>query len=171
MESAFIPQRWDNYNRGVSYNNFKGALLRAGGAAIVANYLGRRNNMPNLRRVYSRKRTRSGTIKFRPSRPSLRMARRGKGMTSGRGVTFEHDRQFIYKKKRMPRFKKRRWKRFVKNVQFMGAKSLGTRTVVFNSQYTNFTATYVFQLATDVNLYSGQSADLWRNDINNIGLL
>lgn len=55
--------------------------------------------------------------------------------TSGRGVTFEHDRQMIYRKKRMPRNKKKRWRKFTGKVNAVAERSWGARTVIFNKSF------------------------------------
>lgn len=44
------------------------------------------------------------------------------------------DNRLIYRKKSMPRKKKRRWRAFVKKINFIEEKELGTRTVLFNDQ-------------------------------------
>lgn len=61
--------------------------------------------------------------------------------TSGQGVTTQYDQKRIYRKRRMPRFRKRRWRRFVKRVNAVAEKELGTRTVLFNqsTQFQNTT--------------------------------
>lgn len=66
---------------------------------------------------------------------------RQKTTRSGQGVTTQHDRRHIYSKRRQPLFKRRRWGRFVKKVQAVAERDLGTRTVVFNKAiaYTNTT--------------------------------
>lgn len=97
--------------------------------------------------------------------------RRKKVMTTGRGVTSEHDRQFIYRKKRMSRGRKRRWRGFKRKVNAVAEKNLGSRTVVFNRSIAptnNNTARHnIFNVA----LYSNQSTDSWMNDLNNISQL
>lgn len=55
-----------------------------------------------------------------------------KYVQSGFGVTEQHDARMVYKKKRMPRRRKRVWKRFVRKVNFVAEKELGTQTVIFN---------------------------------------
>lgn len=49
-------------------------------------------------------------------------------------TTTQYDTTTQYRYKRMPRRKKRIWKKFVKKVQAVEQKSLGTKTVLFNSQ-------------------------------------
>lgn len=89
----------------------------------VQNYIrGRQKSMPSR----LRKRKRGQSYKRRSSR---RYARK---FTGGNGITKEHDRANIYRKRKMPRFKKRRWKRFSKKVLAVSEKDMGTQTVVFN---------------------------------------
>jgi len=64
---------------------------------------------------------------------SMTMTRRGRGRTSGRGITTQYDRSLIYRKRRMPRWRKRSWRRFNKKVLAVSEKDLGSRTVVRNS--------------------------------------
>lgn len=120
---------------------------------------------------YGRKRTRSGKFKLKGYFRSSRSTARRSGMTSGRGLTFEHDRQRIYRKKSMPRFKKRRWKRFVKKVKYIGETNLGSRTVVFNTAYGFTVNTAGQQIVTDVCLYPCQSSSVRHNDLNNLSRL
>lgn len=56
------------------------------------------------------------------------------GLTSGRGVTQEHDRIRVYGRRRMPRRKKARWVRFKKKVFSVAEKELGLQTVMFNQK-------------------------------------
>lgn len=100
--------------------------------------------------------------------------RKRRGITSGRGLTFEHDRQFIYRKKRMPRRKRRRWLRFGRKVRAVSDNSLGTRTVVFNAQKFQSTATAGDQLVWNACLYGWDSTDtqqVWHNDLRYIANL
>lgn len=57
---------------------------------------------------------------------------RGRHVRSGQGVTNQHDRSRVYRKRGMPRFKKRSWKRFSRKVNAVAEKSLGSKTIVFN---------------------------------------
>ena len=78
-------------------------------------------NMPRRRKRSSAYRRRQFRRKYRK-------------FTGGRGITKEHDRTNIYRKKSMPRFKKRRWRRFSKKVYAVSEKEMGTQTVVYNDQ-------------------------------------
>lgn len=56
-----------------------------------------------------------------------------KRITSGSGVTAQHDSRVVYRKKWMPKYKKRPWKKFTRKVQAVLNKSLASKTIVFNS--------------------------------------
>jgi hypothetical protein len=113
------------------------------------------------------RRNRSARKIQRRYRMYLRMKR--KKPTSGRGVTFEHDRQFIYGLKTMPRKKKMRWRKFNRKVNAVSEKDLGSRTVVFNKSVTFDNNTDGDQLLADCALYSGVSASkTYFNDLKNI---
>ncbi|AJP36444.1 putative capsid protein [Avon-Heathcote Estuary associated circular virus 18] len=58
-----------------------------------------------------------------------------KRQTSGRGVTFQRDQELIYRKRRMPRKRRRRWKNFIRKSVAASEKTLGSRTVVRNQQF------------------------------------
>ena len=55
-----------------------------------------------------------------------------KRQTSGLGVTQQHDRRMVYRKRRMSRRLKRRWRNFSRKVLSVSEKDLGSRTVVRN---------------------------------------
>lgn len=57
-----------------------------------------------------------------------------KMVSAGRGITNQYDRALIYKKRRMPRRKRKIWKRFKRKVYAVSEKSLGTKTVLFNTR-------------------------------------
>ena len=77
--------------------------------------------------------------------------RRGGG---SRGVTGHYDKANIYGRKRMPYARKRRWVQFVRKVQAVQHKSLGTNSVVYNSKYTDSTVVDA-QYANAAVLYGG----------------
>ncbi|WP_445772244.1 hypothetical protein [Rheinheimera sp.] len=91
--------------------------------------------------------------------------------TTGIGVTNEHDRQRVYSKRRMPYRKKRRWRRFVRKINYIAEKELGTRTVVFNRTVTKANSSADQQLNFTVALYGNKSTLSDMNDINNISAL
>jgi len=117
------------------------------GGGLLANYL--RNPTPynnavtsmarfarrgfNQMRSFSRQRG-ARQSRFQSNRKSFRGQK--KFMRSGGGVTTQHDRAFVYRKKSMPRSKKRGWQKFKRKVLAVSEKSLGSRTVVYNDQVT-----------------------------------
>jgi len=124
-----------------------------------------------------RMRTRSGRS-YRAGQSAARRSRfrqartvRSKRTTGGRGVTQEHDRQFIYRKKSMPYGKKRRWKQFKRKIQAVSEKELGSRTVLFNKLHTAENTTNGNQLVTTFGLYTNKSTDSLNNDLNAISTL
>jgi hypothetical protein len=92
-----------------------------------------------------------------------------KSTTSGRGVTFEHDRQFIYGHKKMPSRKKRRWVRFKRKVNAISEKELGTRTVLMNTGITETNTTPNNQGLANFSLYSLGGAASYMSDLQYIG--
>lgn len=97
-----------------------------------------------------------------------RLMARSTGILGGQNA----DQRLIYRRKRMPRFKRRVWARFVKKVNAVDERDLGTRTVLFNSKinqsYTNGDkqGTLGLALYPFVNTVNG-----WYNDLNEIGQL
>jgi len=84
-----------------------------------------------------------------------------RNITSGIGTTTQYDRKLIYRKKYMPRYKKRRWRAFIKKVNAVTDKDLGSRTVVrndqINSQITMSTANEAVQQAFSLSLYGNEA--------------
>jgi len=87
---------------------------------------------------------------------------------SGVGVTTQHDRRNIYRKRFMPRYRKRRWRSFVKKVHAVAEKDFGTRTVVYNTTVTHSNTTSTGHLVGDFALYSLQSSTSHLNDLKRI---
>lgn len=85
------------------------------------------------------------------------LRRNKKNVRSGQGVTFEHDKAFVYRKKRMPKRKKRKWRRMIRTNTALDVKKCGSRTQVFNFQeddsYIDSSKHGVFHTG----LYTGQS--------------
>lgn len=54
----------------------------------------------------------------------------------GQGITSQYDKKTVYRKKTMPRKKKRRWVGFVKKVNAVLLKDVGTKTIIRNTQLT-----------------------------------
>ncbi len=121
------------------------------------------NRRSSLRRGYaSRGRAGRGLKTFK------NRARRGRG---GKGVTFQHDRQLIYRRKSMPARKKRPWIRFKRKVHAVAEKQLGTRSVVFNDAVTSTNATLGNHGLSSIALYSNRSTSAWLNDINQLSAI
>lgn len=150
-------------------------------APFVANSLGRflGNTMANFRIPFPPRRRGSAIMRLRGSGRNLRRRYprlNRTGVSSGRGVTIQHDRTSIYRKKYMPRFKKRRWKAFRRKVNAIAEKELGSRTVVFNNTVQFQETTPGLQVHGTLALYPQFSteahlADLstlvnWENDGN-----
>lgn len=68
----------------------------------------------------------------------------------------------------MPRGKRRRWRRFVKRVNAVDERELGSQTVVFNNSISVETTNPDNQLLENVALYPQTSTNAWLNDLNNI---
>lgn len=49
------------------------------------------------------------------------------------GLTTQHDMVNVYRRRRMPRYKRKRWVKFVKRVEHVNGKALGTNTAVYNT--------------------------------------
>ena len=91
------------------------------------------------------------------------------GTGGGRGVTQEHDRQTIYRRRRMPRRKRRRWIRFVKKVKAVDERQLGKNTVLINTQLTRSSGTTAYQSITGFNLYGAGSPDNDKTHLGDLG--
>lgn len=119
-------------------------------------------------------RTRSGRLYARSNRsfrgPARRPApsyrQRGKMVTSGRGVTTQHDATKIYRKTRMPRYRRKRWKRFVRQVHAVAEKDMGTRSIVFNLSYSFNNADATKHGLAWTALYPSNSTTAFLNDLD-----
>lgn len=139
-----------------------------------------RSAFDNMRLRDTRHSYRTGTIgPFRSARrgyPSRRpMPMRG-FRTSGNGVSTQHDVTRVYKKRRMPRRKRKRWTRFIKKVDAVAERNLGSRTVVMNILISGSNTTSGNQLLGSVALYPASSptaggGSTYFNDLAQIGLL
>lgn len=166
----FIPEgaEWNWLSRDATKQRVLAGTAAAAGLTGLSSFIGR--GMPSFRRKYNyiSRNNKRQRVRRIYNRGLARLARRKRG-TSGRGLTFEHDRQFIYKKKSMPKRKKRRWKRFVKKVGAVNERELGTRMVLFNKSI-EFVAPAISTLQGLLNftLYgwsSGASNETWTNDL------
>lgn len=126
--------------------------------------------MPAFRRKFnyvSRNNKRQRVSSARWSRARARINNRRR-VSTNRGVTVQHDTRQVYSRRRMPKRKRRMWKRFVRKVQWVDEKNLGTRTVLYNvsKTFTNVASGNHGYLA--LCLYGWQSANTfstWVNDI------
>jgi len=75
----------------------------------------------------------------------------------GNGVTFQHDSQSQYRRRRMPRGKRRRWVKFIKKVAAATDSQIPTRSVVFNDLYDFSQEDVVGQSYTLIPLYSAKA--------------
>lgn len=87
----------------------------------------------------------------------------------GYGITVQHDSRRIYKKRNMPRRKKKIWKKFVRKVNFIAEKELGTRTVLFNTLIDMTDTVPNNQSVMTLALYPLKSTSTHLNDLNGIG--
>lgn len=121
-------------------------------------------------RTRSGKRYRRGGPVRRNVRPRynyLRTVRR-RTTVEGRGVTNQHDRQLIYRKKKLPYGKKKSWRRFKNKVLAVSEKGLGAQTVVFNGAVTLSNATSTNHGIGSVSLYGQTSLVAQHDDLNNM---
>lgn len=88
---------------------------------------------------------------------------------SGAGITTQYDRRLIYRKRYMPRRKKRIWKKFIRKVNAVAEKDLGSRTVIRNNQvasaFTMTTSNDTNQALAYVTLYGLNGALDVNNDL------
>jgi len=123
------------------------------------NYISRDNKRQRVKPYWSRARQR------------LSMRKTKSVGKSGGGITAQHDRQFVYGRRRMPYGKRRRWGRFVKKCGAVALKQCGIRSVVFNKA-TSFTNTTAQNHGVGYCcLYSQTSTSTELNDLNYIGNL
>lgn len=166
-----VPGQWNTYYKYTGLRKL--ALLKRVGSAALSTmaYMRLRNG----------KRIRNST--FAPRRNVRRrnnpqrgasipmVSRRNFRGTSGIGVTSHYDKKSVYRKKRMPRYRRRIWKRFIKKVNYVAEKDLGTRTVVFNKSVTGTNTTGAYHLIMNVALYGNQSTTSYLNDITSMAAL
>ncbi len=89
---------------------------------------------------------------------------------SGQGVTFEHDRQRVYKRKRMPFRKKRRWIKLIKRNDAIDLKKCGAQTYVFNTSISNTNTNAANHGFVNLSLYGGHdTVSSVNNDLHFIG--
>lgn len=161
--SFFIPEgaQWNALSRDATKQRvLAGAAAAAGLTGLTGitmpygrkrfNYISRNDKRQRInRRFWNRGRARL----------------RGKKMSSGKGITNQHDRRFIYAKKRMPRGRRRAWKRFIRKVNAVDERDLGSQTVVMNNFVNSSTTDPDDQIAGGVALYPYQSGSAHMNDL------
>lgn len=167
--TLFVPHSWDWSARDRTKQTTQ-ALAGAAALGTLGSTLFKRN-MP-FRGI---KRQRTGThTRFTPTGvyrsvgTQTRSMVRRKRRSSGRGFTKEHDKAFIYRKKRMPYRKKKRWVRFVKKVNAVDERELGTKSVVFNNQFEDENGAASAQGVNSFCLYGIKSSEVTKNDIKTI---
>jgi len=110
----------------------------------------------------------------RPRSTNARRSFRGAKKPSyrgGGGITTQHDRTNVYRKKRMPSRKRRIWKRFTQKVHAVAEKELGARTALFSSQIFFENTDPNAQGQGSVALYGARSTDQHLNDLATIATL
>lgn len=100
---------------------------------------------------------------------SVTRRRRGHG---GMGITTQHDKSLIYRKRVMRKRLKRRWKKFGRKINAISEKDLGSRTVVRNDQV-DIPQLMTTSASANHNrwyfmLYGGSSVTAYYNDVNEI---
>lgn len=74
------------------------------------------------------------------------------------GVTTQHDRAQVYRKKYMKKGKKRQWKKFVKKVEAVNLRDRGLTTVLFNNRFDKSAGGPTSQVVGEMHLYGFKSA-------------
>lgn len=174
--SYLVPQSYIHSLPGSLSQPYSVAAGIAALGTYASTYLNKRK-MPRFRYGNNFKRRRLNPAPMRRwSRARARLTARrarvpGSRGTSGRGVTSEHPRQFIYRKKSMPRRMRKRWAKFSKKVKAVDEQGLGSRTAVFNNSVTMSTVLANKQILDGVALYPMKSTSAWMNDLANISAL
>lgn len=81
------------------------------------------------------------------------------------------DVKYVYSKKSMPKYKRKRWAAFVRKVNAVDERDLGTRTVLFNDQIVQANTGATSQSTLTLALYPFKSSSGWLDDLNQIGQL
>lgn len=100
-----------------------------------------------------------------------RVTNRARPTQSGSGVTGQYDRTRQYRKKYMPRRKKRSWRRWIRRVNAVGEKDLGSRTYLANDQVLAEESLPQKSLNLTLGLYGSGSTSPWLNDLRTIASL
>lgn len=168
--SFFVPRSWDYLARDRTRQT---SLVGAGIAGLGTFASSGLRGMPSFRRGHNYVARNGKRQRVKPLRYFSRARRRlaARGGTSGKGFTSEHPRQTIYRKRRMPYRKRRRWVRFMKKVNAVDERELGSRTVVFNDGPTFSTTFANAQVVGSVALYPLKSTSNHLNDLNKISTI
>lgn len=111
------------------------------------------------------------TARARRGRTRLQYRRRNPTSVGILGGT-NADTRLIYRKKRMPKRKRRLWAKFVRKVNAVDERELGSRTVLFNNKIQNYYTDDALQGCQTLALYSFvNTTNQWLNDMNQIGQL
>lgn len=146
-----------------------GSLSNAFSVASIINRM-RSGNMNRSRARLSSGRRTGRASRVRRGRTRVLYKRK---YTSGRGVLggSNADRNLVYRKTRMPSNKRRRWKSFIKKVNAVQEKDLGTRTVMWNDTITQTVTTSGEQSCMTLALYAVASTKAYLNDLKLISAL
>lgn len=169
---SFMLSRANNYladSFSVNDAGFRRPGVVYGGLSLLG------SGVSSMARYGYRKRFRSRFQISSKGRKRFKSGGRRPPTTSGNGVTVQHDRRQVYRKKPMRRLIKRRWKKFSRKVNAVSEKELGSRTIVFNRSV-NWTLGSAFYNQTNANhlflsfsLYGGESTGYsWFNDLKAI---
>lgn len=74
------------------------------------------------------------------------------------GVTSQHDKKNVYRKKYMKKYKKRQWKKFVKKVNAVNLRDRGLVTALYNNVFNRSATTASGQCFFEMHLYGFKSA-------------
>lgn len=156
----------------MSFNKQYDFALRAG-AVGLASAMYRRQQQARNRFAY--RRTGPGVRAAAAARKTARartQTKRRRNLTTGVGVTTQHDARLVYRKRTMPRYKRLRWRGFVNKVHAVSERELGTQQIVFNQLQEFSNSTSGNQVVADLSLYSFRSGTQSRfDDMNQLAAL
>lgn len=147
--------------------------LRRGNLGVASRMLQRRNAARNYGygNPFGQARIVARGLQQRMARNYRFAQSRNKRPTSGIGFTTQHDRKLVYRKKVMPKRFKRRWKSFVRKVNTISEKDLGTRTVVLNYSLDTVNNNATYHSVCSMGLYTLKATIPMNNDLNYIASL
>lgn len=112
-----------------------------------------------------------GVQRFRQNmqrRNGGRQQQRGRRVTAGRGVTFQHDVATVYRRKPMPRRKKQKYLRTNRRIQHVIDKSLNTRVILRNGNQLSGSEGQGNQTVMEFWLYGLNGTDQVANGQNDV---